>query len=191
MPYRVDPKNNKCVQVKIKDKWQREGCTKGPVKNYLAALHANVNESEEFDWVPKEVDLNDHRVLYLIIEDTLKNSNFKIVKEGDVYHIEDEYGDIYFYISERDFNIPFIYHEIKDSIQFLKYEDDNEMLPYYQKLMGLLSPLYKNNIDKFKSEDEHFDRMFNLGEITDNRGNRQRVWLTFTSTIMPLKNREL
>jgi len=108
----------------------------------------NLHESEEFDWVPKEVDLNNHRVLYLIIEDTLKNSNFKIVKEGDVYHIEDEYGDIYFYISERDFNIPFIYHEIKDSIQFLKYEDDNEMLSYYQKLMGLLSPLYKNNIDK-------------------------------------------
>jgi hypothetical protein len=51
--------------------------------------------------------------------------------------------------------------------------------------------LIKTNIDKFKSEDEHFDRMFNLGEITDSRGNRQRVWLTFTSTIMPLKNREL
>jgi hypothetical protein len=34
-----------------------------------------IEESEEFDWVPNEVDLNDHRVLYLIIEDTLKNSN--------------------------------------------------------------------------------------------------------------------
>jgi hypothetical protein len=51
--------------------------------------------------------------------------------------------------------------------------------------------LIKTNIDKFKTEDEHFDRMFNLGEITDNRGNRQRVWLTFTSTNMKLKNREL
>jgi hypothetical protein len=124
-----------------------------------------IKESEEFDWVPKEVDLNDHRVLYLIIEDTLKNSNFKIVKEGDVYHIEDEYGDIYFYISERDFNLPFIYHEIKDSIQFLKYEDDNEMLPYYQKLMGLLSPLYKNNIDKLfkpiKESEEWYDEVLN------------------------------
>jgi hypothetical protein len=51
--------------------------------------------------------------------------------------------------------------------------------------------LIKDTVDKFKSEDEHKDRMFNLGEITDNRGNRQRVWLTFTSTNMKLKNREL
>ena len=160
MPYEIDPNNRKCVRKA--DSKKRVGCTKGSVKKYLAALHANVKdikESEEFDWVPNEVDLNDHRVLYLIIEDTLKNTNFKIVKDRNIYHIEDEYGDIYFYISERDFNLPFIYHEIKDSIQFLKYEDDNEMLPYYQKLMGLLGPLYKNNTDKLfkpikESEDE-------------------------------------
>ena len=182
MPYRVDPKNNKCVQVKIKDKWQREGCTKGPVKNYLAALHANVNESEEFDWVPKEVDLNDHRVLYLIIEDTLKNSNFKIVKEGDVYHIEDEYGDIYFYISERDFNMPFIYHEIKDNIHFLKYENDNEMLSYYEKLMSLLSPLYKNNLDilfKRINESEDLDWVNGVLEDGINIGDFYKVNLEY------------
>jgi len=51
--------------------------------------------------------------------------------------------------------------------------------------------LIKDTVDKFKSEDEHKDRMFNLGEITDTKGNRQRVWLTFTSTNMKLKNREL
>jgi hypothetical protein len=163
MPYEIDPNNRKCVRKA--DSKKRVGCTKGSVKKYLAALHANVKdikESEEFDWVPNEVDLNDHRVLYLIIEDTLKNTNFKIVKDRNIYHIEDEYGDIYFYISERDFNLPFIYHEIKDSIQFLKYEDDNEMLPYYQKLMGLLGPLYKNNIDKLfkpikESEEDEFE----------------------------------
>lgn len=185
MPYRVDPKNNKCVQVKIKDKWQREGCTKGPVKNYLAALYANVKdikESEEFDWVPKEVNLNDHKVLYLIIEDTLKNSNFKIVKEGSVYHIEDEYGDIYFYISERDFNMPFIYHEIKDNIQFLKYENDNEMLPYYQKLMSLLSPLYKNNLDilfKRINESEDLDWVNGVLEDGINIGDFYKVNLEY------------
>ena len=163
MPYTA---KGKCVYRK--DTGKKVGCTKGSVKKYLAALHANVkdvNESEEFDWVPNEVDLNDHRVLYLIIEDNLKNSNFKIVKKGGVYHIEDEYGDIYFYISERDFNIPFIYHEIKDSIQFLKYEDDNEMLPYYQKLMSLLSPLYKNNMDRLfkpiKESEEWYDEVLN------------------------------
>lgn len=54
MPYRVDPKNKKCVQVKKNGNWQRKGCTDGPVKNYLAALYANtkdIKESEEFDWV--------------------------------------------------------------------------------------------------------------------------------------------
>jgi hypothetical protein len=123
------------------------------------------SEEDEFDWVPNEVDLNDHRVLYSIIEDTLKNTNFKIVKDGKIYHIEDEYGDIYFYIPETDFNLPFIYHEIKDGIQFLTFEDDNEMLPYYQKLMDLLRPLYKNNIDKLfkpikESEDDDLEWAF-------------------------------
>jgi hypothetical protein len=53
MPYRVDPKNKKCVQVKKSGNWQRKGCTNGPVKKYLAALYANtkdIKESEEFDW---------------------------------------------------------------------------------------------------------------------------------------------
>ena len=63
MPYTA---KGKCVYRK--DTGKKVGCTKGSVKKYLAALHANVkdvNESEEFDWVPNEVDLNDHRVLYL------------------------------------------------------------------------------------------------------------------------------
>lgn len=136
---------------------------------YPYELNETLNESEEdeFDWVPNEVDLNDHRVLFTIIEDTLKNTNFKIVKVGKIYHIEDEFGDVYFYIPETDFNLPFIYHEIKDGIQFLTFEDDTEMLPYYQKLMGLLRPLYKNNIDKLfkpikESEDDELEWAFDM-----------------------------
>ena len=56
MPYKIDPKNKKCV-VKA-DSGKRVGCTKGSVKKYLAALYANVkdvNESEEFDWVENPV----------------------------------------------------------------------------------------------------------------------------------------
>ena len=58
MPYKIDPKNKKCV-VKA-DSGKRVGCTKGSVKKYLAALYANVkdvNESEEFDWVDIENNL--------------------------------------------------------------------------------------------------------------------------------------
>ena len=49
MPYTA---KGKCVYRK--DTGKKVGCTKGSVKKYLAALHANVkdvNESEEFDWV--------------------------------------------------------------------------------------------------------------------------------------------
>lgn len=43
MPYYT---KGKCVYKKTTDK--KVGCTKGSVKNYLAALHANVNESLEY-----------------------------------------------------------------------------------------------------------------------------------------------
>jgi hypothetical protein len=64
MPYRVDPKNKKCVQVKKSGNWQRKGCTNGPVKNYLAALYANtkdIKESEDLDWafnLTKKIESN-------------------------------------------------------------------------------------------------------------------------------------
>jgi hypothetical protein len=76
---------------------------------------------------------------------------------------------------------------MEHSSSLLHHRNNNQKMKQEQEILQLI----KNNIDKFKSEDEHFDRMFNLGEITDNKGNRQRVWLTFTSTNMKLKNREL
>jgi hypothetical protein len=44
MPYKV---KGKCVYKKNTNK--KVGCTKGPVKDYLAALHANVDTKESFD----------------------------------------------------------------------------------------------------------------------------------------------
>jgi len=91
MPYRVDPKSDKCVQVKIKDKWQREGCTKGSVKKYLAALYANVKdikeseEIEEFDWV-KDIKLSlgfdDLKLGDVVRLKDYDNSNWEII---DIY----------------------------------------------------------------------------------------------------------
>jgi len=114
-----------------------------------------LNESEEeFDWVPREVDLNNPEVLFTVIDNVLKNTNFKIVKStnpfsigGVTYHIEDEYGDTYIYINEQDFNLPFIYHDIRDNLSFLTAEEDNELIPYYKKLLRLIQPLYNNNKD--------------------------------------------
>ena len=42
MPYKV---KGKCVYKK--DTGKKVGCTDGPIKDYLAALHANADESEE------------------------------------------------------------------------------------------------------------------------------------------------
>lgn len=118
-------------------------------------LSENINESEEeFDWVPREVDLNNPEVLFTVIDDALKNTNFKIVKStnpfstgGVTYHIEDEYGDTYMAVNEQDFNLPFIYHDIRDNLSFLTAEEDNELIPYYKKLLKLIQPLYNNNKD--------------------------------------------
>ena len=41
MPYRV---KGKCIYKK--DTGKKVGCTKGPVKKYLAALHANVPDAK-------------------------------------------------------------------------------------------------------------------------------------------------
>ena len=46
MPYTT---KGKCVYKK--DTNEKVGCTKGSVKKYLAALHANVNESDGLDWI--------------------------------------------------------------------------------------------------------------------------------------------
>ncbi len=137
-----------------------------------------LNESEEeFDWVPREVDLNNPEVLFTVIDNALKNTNFKIVKStnpfstgGVTYHIEDEYGDTYVYINEQDFNLPFIYHDIRDNLSFLTAEEDNELIPYYKKLLRLIQPLYNNNKDiLFKPINEsEFDDLEWAEELVNN-----------------------
>ena len=68
MPYTA---KGKCVYRK--DTGKKVGCTKGSVKKYLAALHANVkdvNESEEFDWVENIDSLE-------FIKSTFKDGNME------------------------------------------------------------------------------------------------------------------
>lgn len=56
MPYFA---KNKCVYKKNTGK--KVGCTKGPVKNYLAALHANVEESLNECWELKNTVMTDDK----------------------------------------------------------------------------------------------------------------------------------
>ena len=66
MPYKV---KGKCVYKK--DTGKKVGCTKGSVKKYLAALHANADESKKYDEELLET-LED------IIQETLINLNLNI-----------------------------------------------------------------------------------------------------------------
>ena len=54
MPYVV---RDKCVYKKGKDgnPGKKVGCTKGSVKKYLAALHANANESLSHDMTEEKI----------------------------------------------------------------------------------------------------------------------------------------
>lgn len=111
-----------------------------------------LSESEEFDWVydvlDTGVDLSNNTFLLFVIQELLKNSNFKIVKTGSAYEIEDEYGDVYVYIPKENFNLQFIYDDIKDNLQLLKADGNNEMLPYHQKLMSLFNTTNINRVIK-------------------------------------------
>jgi len=75
MPYTV---KGKCVYRK--DTGKKVGCTKGSVKKYLAALHANVkdvNESEEFGWVDLPETPKDNDFI----------SSVKYALEGSLYNL--------------------------------------------------------------------------------------------------------
>ena len=51
MPYKV---KGKCVYKK--DTGKKIGCTKGSVKKYLAALHANANESLDYELTEENLE---------------------------------------------------------------------------------------------------------------------------------------
>ena len=51
MPYKV---KGKCVYKK--DTGKKVGCTKGSVKKYLAALHANANESLDHELTREDLE---------------------------------------------------------------------------------------------------------------------------------------
>ena len=100
MPYRVDPKNKKCVQVKKSGNWQRKGCTDGPVKNYLAALYANtkdIKESNEFDWA--ENMIQDFSPKLGSLRTVLKNDD-EFILTG---HLKDSDGVAMLYLDKEPF----------------------------------------------------------------------------------------
>lgn len=96
MPYRVDPKNKKCVQVKKSGKWQRKGCTDGPVKKYLSALYANSKDINENEWWE---DIGEKLMKFGSIR--------KYLQEGDIINltgdIKDSEGGVDVSLNEEPF----------------------------------------------------------------------------------------
>ena len=80
MPYKI---KGKCIYKK--DTGKKVGCTKGSVKKYLAALHANASESidhglteEEFQEILRLLNFNTKVTTYS--EDGMLMAEFIIIK---------------------------------------------------------------------------------------------------------------
>ena len=91
MPYKI---KNKCVYKQ--DTMEKVGCTKGSIKKYLSALHANIKESEEEDnleWA-RDIIKGIDDVIELKDLDTKKNlsigSILKITGTEDELFFEDQ-----------------------------------------------------------------------------------------------------
>ena len=81
MPYKVKKvKGKKCVYKK--DTGKKVGCTRGSVKKYLAALHANIDESNEENLIEGKhtMKINKKRLVEIIKEEVEKDM------------IEEDYG---------------------------------------------------------------------------------------------------
>lgn len=87
MPYFT---KGKCIYKKATGK--KVGCTEGSVKQYLAALHANVNESVEYKDVVIPDGKTEASVYYTLTDDPLTEIAlvFKLFK-GDNNKIEADY----------------------------------------------------------------------------------------------------
>ena len=88
MPYSVrkgtgKDKGKKCVYKKGTDK--KVGCTNGPIKDYLAALHVNANESLKMTKT-RLLEIIKEEVSNIFLEEGLNPSKihvFKKLKSGD------------------------------------------------------------------------------------------------------------
>ena len=151
MPYKV---KRKCIYKK--DTGKKVGCTKGSVKKYLAALHANVDESSLNENLKYQEMFN--KEYFLVRIPFLSDYNFFERKNGIeaqrvVYHknIQKLYkNDI---ITFKQFNVSseftFYVHRVNDATfynfiiknQFYPMLDDNSLNPLEEKvlMMGIKS----------------------------------------------------
>ena len=166
MPYTA---KGKCVYRK--DTGKKVGCTKGSVKKYLSALHANVkdvNESEEFDWVKDSIEEFEKRpaiMYYHEIQNLLEGTEFSISmaesRTGDgiifrLHHLENGVNLTIDAWSEKFFKPNVIEEDLLSQINH--FEDDtgdSYSAETYRDLYNFLRPFFEkyNNIN----ESEEFD----------------------------------
>jgi hypothetical protein len=165
MPYRVDPKNKKCVQVKKSGKWQRKGCTDGPVKKYLAALYANtedITESTEnqFDWVENIIG----KISFGSFKKHLKEGD-KVILSGE---ITDDMGETLCSVEEEPFSVEEI--TANNSIYLKWVRDVSERPADWESITNDFDVIY------FTKDTEEYDnnlivtifKDINLNENTEN-----------------------
>jgi polyhydroxyalkanoate synthesis regulator phasin len=79
MPYEV---RGKCVYKK--DTGKKVGCTKGDVKKYLAALHANTNEGKKMNSITKTELM---KIVKEEIESTLEEEVSPVARAGTLNNL--------------------------------------------------------------------------------------------------------
>lgn len=140
MPYTHKKIGNKTCVYK-KDTGAKVGCTKGDVHKYLAALHANANESVDLNEIRKFVR-NTLKERFSVIQNTLEISEpYDNIQKINVSGI-----DVYVLFGNVD------YYQNKESIKAIKRKSNEINLDHQS---------YKNFLEEFKR------RFYSIGELKD------------------------
>ena len=160
MPYVA---KGKCVYKR--DTGKKVGCTKGSVKKYLAALHANVNESEILD--KSETFLNDK---VLVFNPPIKKDDYleklaPILMSMNILWFD---GQPIKRGGEIGKNI---FHSYKNGFKYFLFDKKNPKKDYYTQRDWVMSAIPDDKtIEKYQEEDNSTFHDFNNSEKIDGWG---------------------
>lgn len=173
MPYKV---KGKCIYKKKSDGslGKKVGCTKGSVDKYLSALHANVNESQDFEWVndiPSEVDFDTWDKIANIIDNELSQG-----PGYDFWVGSDSYETLKDILGNYNLDID----NMEDFFQFPPQDRFGNYFTTY-KINELKDDLGQNGFDDpediFEStiKESEFNWVDDIGELPNYQGHPQGV----------------
>jgi hypothetical protein len=145
MPYKTRKVKGKGTCVYKKDSGKKVGCTTGPIKKYLAALHMNEvirEEIEDFEWIKDQNPLDEVFSGYIFIDNDIDDDSMveiqkALIKYGYYWMTETEgHGQVFIPRDEyflrmhaisTDTNIP------KEMGYYSHNEESDDGINYYEK----------------------------------------------------------